>query len=82
VGGMKVDVIVPLEGLVDLDEEVKRIGKTIEKLQRDVNMLTQRAADANFTANAPEEIVEQGKRQLEEWRAQIQTLEAALVRLV
>ena len=79
---LRVDVIVPLEGLVDLDEEVKRIRKTIEKLQRDVATLTQRLADQNFVSHAPEEVVEQGKRQLEESRAQIVTLEAALARLL
>jgi len=82
VAGMKVDVIVPLEGLVDIEEEVKRIRKTMEKLQKEVASLTQRLADSNFVANAPEEIVIQGKRQLEENRAQIATLDAALARLV
>lgn len=82
VGDLKVDVIVPLEGLVDIEEEVKRIHKTVEKLQRDVSMLTQRLDDANFMANAPEEIRENGKRQLEDAKAQILTLESALARLL
>lgn len=82
IAGMKVDVIVPLEGLVDISEEINRIRKTIEKLQREVSSLTQRLSDTNFVSNAPEEIVEQGKRQLEESKAQIQTLESALARLL
>jgi valyl-tRNA synthetase len=32
-------VIIPLEGLVDFDEEVKRINKLIEKLQKDISLL-------------------------------------------
>ncbi|MGZ3722320.1 MAG: valine--tRNA ligase [Bdellovibrionales bacterium] len=82
VKGLSVDVIVPLEGLVDIGEEVNRIRKTIEKLQRDISSLTVRLADKNFVANAPEEVVEQGKRQLEESRGQIATLESALTRLL
>jgi valyl-tRNA synthetase len=82
VKGLRVDVIVPLEGLVDIEEEVKRIRKTIEKLQKDLSSLTSRLADKNFVANAPEEVVEAGKRQLEESRGQITTLEAALTRLL
>lgn len=82
VGQFRVDVIVPLEGLVDIEEEVKRIRKAIEKLQREVASLTQRLADKNFVANAPEEVVVQGKRQLEESRMQIGTLESALARLL
>jgi valyl-tRNA synthetase len=82
VAGMKVDVIVPLEGLVNLDEEIARIKKTIEKLQKDVAGLTRRLSDESFVKNAPEEIVTQGKQQLEESKVQISTLEAALARLV
>jgi valyl-tRNA synthetase len=82
VAGMKVDVIVPLEGLVNLDEEIARIKKTIEKLHKDVAGLTRRLSDESFVKNAPEEIVTQGKQQLEESKTQISTLEAALARLV
>ncbi len=78
---MKVDVIVPLEGLVNIEEEIKRIRKAIEKLQKDVAVLTQRLSDPKFAANAPAEVVQQGQRQLEESKAQISTLEAALARL-
>lgn len=78
----RVDVIVPLEGLVDIGEEVNRIRKTIEKLQKEMASLTTRLADKNFVANAPGEVVEAGKRQLEDSRAQVSTLEAALTRLL
>lgn len=81
IGGMTVDVIVPLEGLVDIGEEVNRIRKTIEKLQREVTGLSQRLSDKKFVANAPEEIVASGKLQLEDSRKQITTLEGALARL-
>jgi valyl-tRNA synthetase len=82
VAGMKVDVIVPLEGLVDIQEEINRIRKTIEKLQKETGSLSKRLEDKNFVANAPEEIVTQGKQQLEQNKAQIGTLEAALTRLI
>ena len=82
VAGVHADVIIPLEGLVDIEEEVKRIRKSIEKLQKDVALLTKRLGDESFVANAPEEIVEQGKSQLEAARSQITTLEAALMRLL
>jgi valyl-tRNA synthetase len=78
---IKVDVIVPLEGLVDIDEEVKRINKSLEKLQKDLQSLVRRMGDQTFLANAPEEIVSQGKIQMEEAKSQIGTLESALARL-
>lgn len=77
----KVDVVVPLEGLVDLDEEVKRIQKAIEKLEKEHFSLDQRLANKNFVDNAPEEVVIQGRAQLEEKKSIIATLRSQLSRL-
>ena len=82
VAAFQVDVIIPLEGLVDIQEEVNRIRKSIEKLQKDVALLTKRLSDSNFATNAPEEVVTQGKAQLAAASTQIATLEAALARLL
>jgi valyl-tRNA synthetase len=82
VAGMNVDIIVPLEGLVDIDEEIKRIRKSVERLQKEVASLTQRLGDSSFVANAPAEVVEEGRAKLGENKQQIQTLEAALARLM
>ncbi len=81
VGEMKVEVIVPLEGLVDIAEEIKRITKTIEKIKKDTAALSKRLSDSNFVSNAPADIVEQGRRQLDDSKEQVATLESALARL-
>ena len=80
VGTLSVDVIVPLEGLVDFEEEIKRITKAIEKLTRESESLAKRLGDVKFVANAPAEIVEQGKTQLADSAEQVKTLNAALAR--
>ena len=49
-------VIIPLEGLVDFDEEVKRINKSIEKLTRDIGMLSGKLSNEKFVANGEEDI--------------------------
>jgi isopenicillin N synthase-like dioxygenase len=77
----KVDVVVPLAGLVDIDEEVKRIQKNIEKLEKDQSGLARRLEDANFVKNAPEEILAQSKEQLEGNRNQLATMRLQLSRL-
>ncbi len=77
----KVEVVVPLAGLVDIDEEVKRIQKAVEKLEKEQIALARRLDDANFVKNAPEEIVAQGKKQLEDNRNQMETLRLQLSRL-
>ena len=80
-GTLQVDVIVPLEGLVDLEEEIKRITKSIEKIQKEASILTRRLANEGFVKNAPEEVVEQGRTQLEEFNSRIQSLQESLQRL-
>ena len=80
-GDRAVEVIVPLEGLVDFDEEIKRIAKSIEKLQKELGSLSKRLTNENFLKNAPEDVVTQGKKQMEDLKAQIESLEASKLRL-
>ena len=81
VHSFRVDVIVYLEGVVDLNEERKRIEKTIEKLQKEKAGIEARLSNENFVKNAPSEVVEQGRTQLEELSNKIKTLQDSLVRL-
>ncbi len=81
IGDTRIDVIVPLQGLVDFDEEIKRIEKNIEKLTKDMSSLSKRLDNHEFVKNAPEEVVEQGKAQLTDYRTQLEFLTASLARL-
>lgn len=77
----RVKVIIPLEGLVDIEEEVKRIEKQIEKLSKDVGILSGRLSNQNFIANAAEEVVLADKKLLEQSKQQVESLREALIRL-
>jgi valyl-tRNA synthetase len=74
-------VIIPLEGLVDFDEEIKRIQKTIEKLKKDIMTLNSRLTNESFVKNAAEDVVEADKLLLQQSKVQLQALEEALIRL-
>lgn len=81
IGDGKVDVIVPLEGLVDLDEEIKRLQKAIEKVEKEMSGLTGRLQNDNFVNHAPEDVVEQARQQLEGHKTKIASLRESLARL-
>jgi valyl-tRNA synthetase len=81
VHGFSVDVIVYLEGLVDLAEERKRIEKSIEKFQKEMSGLHMRLSNDNFVKNAPQDVVEQGRAHLADLSSKIKTLELSLQRL-
>jgi len=72
---------VPLGGLVDIEEEIARLRKNIEKAQKEAVRLQARLGDKNFLANAPAEIVEEGRSQLEEIKSRAQTMQDSLNRL-
>jgi valyl-tRNA synthetase len=81
VGSSKIQVIVPLEGLVDIDEEIKRVEKTIEKLRKDIVGLSGRLSNDNFIKNAAEDVVEADRAALVQNKTQAASLEEALIRL-
>ena len=76
-----VDVIVPLEGVVDIEEEVKRINKSVERIQKDIAMLNAKLNNENYVKNAPEDIVAADKVLVAQFTAQVAKLQDSLSRL-
>ncbi len=76
-----VDVIVPLEGLVDIAEEVKRIQKTLEKAQKDVQILSGKLSNENFVKNAPAELLASDRALLAANQERVSRLQDSLKRL-
>ena len=63
-------LIVPLADLIDLEAEVKRQEKKLDKLTNEKNSLMGRMKNEKFVANAPKELVEQTNARIEEITAQ------------
>lgn len=76
-----IKVIIPLEGLVDIDEEIKRLEKAVEKLNKDVGSLSGRLSNENFVKNAAEEVVEADRAALVQAKHQVASIGEALARL-
>ena len=80
-GHERITVAVPLEGLVDFAEEIKRLEKSIEKTEKDISILTKKLSNERFVANAPEELVAADRQMLEQHKSKVETLLANLQRL-
>ena len=63
-------IIIPLAGLIDLNEEIKRQNKKLEKLLAEKNSLLARTNNEKFMANAKPELIEQTKNRIEELTVQ------------
>ena len=73
-----VTLILPLEGIIDFDAEKARLTKEIGKLQTSADKLAGQLANENFVARAPEEVVEENRRQLVTLQNEITRLQQAL----
>jgi len=75
------EIVVPLEGLVDVASERARLDKDIAKLDKDVRTLESRLANTSFRARAPADVVAKDDARLLELRDDVAKLRATLARL-
>ncbi len=52
-------LILPLEGIVDLDKERVRLAKEVEKLAGEIKKIDAKLSNEQFVAKAPEEVIEE-----------------------
>ncbi len=60
----RLQVFVPLKGLVDVAEEEKRLLKEIAKLDKEIELFSKKLENPSFVDRAPAEIVEKEKAKL------------------
>jgi valyl-tRNA synthetase len=75
------EIHVPLVGLVNLQEEGKRIEKEIGKVANDLAGVQRKLGDAKFIERAPEEVVEEQRERATQLQEKRVTLEKNLERL-
>ena len=72
------EVYLPLEGLIDLNAERKRIGAEIAKVQKELSRSEGMLGNPKFVENAKPEVVRKEQDRLEEWREKMVQLEELL----
>ncbi|WP_027175705.1 valine--tRNA ligase [Desulfovibrio aminophilus] len=75
------EVFVPLEGVVDFEAELIRVGKQLDKLAQQVSIVEKKLANQGFVAKAPAEVVEKEREKLTllaEEKDKLSALEARL----
>jgi valyl-tRNA synthetase len=74
-------LVLPVEGVVDLDREEERLTKEIGKAEGEARRLERKLASPDFVERAPPEVVEESRERLEEAQATLRRLQAALARI-
>ncbi len=76
-----VEIVVPLKGLVNVEEEEKRLLKEIGKIVKDIEFLGKKLENPSFVERAPAEVVEKEREKLAEFANKKELLEASLEKI-
>jgi valyl-tRNA synthetase len=76
-----VEVLLPVEGLIDIEKETQRINKELGKVAKDLDQTERKLSNSKFLDNAPEDIINKEKHKLEEFSTQKKKLEEVLSKL-
>ena len=74
-------IILPLEGLIDLEAEKKRLQGALTKAEQELAKVRAKLGNEDFTARAPEAILEEHREREEAFTNEAKRLAAALARL-
>jgi len=58
----EMDLIIPLEGMMDFEEEKQRIEKELKKIAKDLIFLDKKLSNPNFVKKAPAEVIEKDEK--------------------
>ena len=61
-------IYLSLKGIIDFDEEKKRLQKNLEKIELEIKKIEIKLNDNNFIANAPENIIKEQKERKKEYQ--------------
>ncbi len=76
-----VEILLPLAGLINVEEEEKRLLKEIAKCEKDVDMFSKKLSNESFVANAPRHVLEKDRGKLKEAEEKMAILQESLKRI-
>ena len=79
VGELK--VLIPLAGLVDVEEELARLNKQLAREESDLKKSGSKLANSRFVDNAPKAVVEQENQRLSSHQANVENLQIQIRQL-
>jgi valyl-tRNA synthetase len=75
------DLFLPLEGVQDIEAEISRLSRELEKIETEISKAEQKLNNPNFTAKAPANVLAEHKQRLTEWQGKRERVRATLDRL-
>ncbi len=75
------EIFLPLEGLVDIQEEINRLEKELEKWASEIKRAEGKLKNERFVANAPEDVVQAERDKAAEYQNRYQAVEEQIEKL-
>jgi valyl-tRNA synthetase len=76
-----VQIFVPLKGLVNVEEEEKRLTKEIAKIEKEIDMFSKKLQNPSFVDRAPADVVAKEREKLAEVTGKKRVLEESLEKI-
>jgi valyl-tRNA synthetase len=76
-----VQIIIPLKGLVNVEEEEKRLLKELGKVEKDIDFLGRKLENQDFIGRAPAAVVAKEREKLEDFANKKQVLLESLEKI-
>lgn len=67
-------LLIPMAGLIDKATELERLGKEIDKLQKDIQRVEGKLSNESFVGKAPEAVVQKERNKLAEMKTALDNL--------
>jgi valyl-tRNA synthetase len=77
----KLELTLPLAGMVDLAKEKARLSAEVENLSKQLDALRGRLSNEKFTAKAPPAVVEAERAKEQEWAARVSQMQQKIAEL-
>ena len=75
------ELFIPLAGVIDLDDEMKRLGKEMQKIEKELTSSRRKLSNEDFMARAPLDVVDKEKEKASNFEAKLTKLNENLKRL-
>lgn len=71
-------VLIPLAGLIKIEDEIKRLQAEAQKLEKEVDRVVKKLANDGFVAKAPQAVVEGEKAKQADYQQQLDAVQARI----
>ncbi|EGQ2800523.1 valine--tRNA ligase [Staphylococcus pseudintermedius] len=75
------EVILPIEGLIDMDKELERLEKDLQKWQKELDRVNKKLSNDNFVNKAPEHVINEEKEKQVKYQEKYDGVKARIKQL-